>query len=98
MRGRHFDVGFAPPDRVLGFGVAHDELVFCRATGVRSGFHHQRAVFCQDTLAIYERIFDQLRRAKVAMQCSPGDDALLVERNVKWRRHGKTPVKSNIRI
>ena len=87
MRRRHFDIGLAPPDRVFGFGVADNELVFCRPPGVHAGFHHQRTVFGHNAFAIDQRIFDQLRRAKVAMQCRLGDDALLVERNVEWRGH-----------
>ncbi len=65
---------------------------------MQASFHDERAVLCQYAFAVDQRVLDQLRGAQITVQGRVGGNALLVERNVKRRGHGRTPVKSVVRI
>ena len=53
---RDLGVHVAPPDPLLGAGLADDELVLGRAAGVDAGVDHQRATFGKARVAAGERI------------------------------------------
>ena len=65
MLGRHRLVDRAPVDRVLGRGIANDELVLDAATGELAGIDQQRAVLRQPALAALDRVLDQRRGREI---------------------------------
>ena len=64
-------VRVAPPDAVLGAGLAHDELVLRRAAGEASRVDDERPVLGEDGFAAIERSHVELRRRRVAEHASP---------------------------
>jgi len=83
---RHGDIGLAPPHRVLGLGVADDELVLGRAAGVLAGGNDQRAIGGQATLAVADGVFDQRGSAEIGEHGRLGVDALTIKSVAKRRR------------
>ena len=69
---RDLGVRVAPPDPLLGAGLAHDELVLRRAAGEAAGVDDERPVLGEHRLAPVERGRVELRRRRVAEHASSG--------------------------
>src|SRR5690606_14789077 len=76
-----------PPDRVLRFGVANDELVLGAAPGVLAGLDNQRPVLGQAALAIGQGLLDQGGGAEIGADFGGGRNALIGKRNGKRTGH-----------
>ena len=69
---RDLGVDVAPPDAVLGAGLADDELVLRRAAGEAAGVDDEAAGVGEDAFAAVERGRVELRRARVAEDAPAG--------------------------
>ena len=68
-----------PPDRALGGGVAHDELVLGRPAGVLAGVDGERPARRDAGLATRQGVLVQLRRRRVPVDGAERFDAVHCE-------------------
>jgi hypothetical protein len=64
----------APPDPLLGAGLANDELVLRRTPGVDAGVDRERPAFGDRRLPALERVGIELRRGRVPVDSPVGPD------------------------
>ena len=69
-------VDLAPPDPLLGAGLAHDELVVRRAARVLAGLDDERATLREDAVASANGLRDQGRGRDVPAHRAGGIDAV----------------------
>jgi hypothetical protein len=69
----------APPDPILGAGLADDELVLRGAAGVDTRVDCQRAALGDRGLAALERVGVELGRGRVPVDPAVGPDAVANE-------------------
>ena len=79
MRRIHRLVRLAPPNRILGLGIANGELVVGGAAGVLAGLDDDRAILGQITLATRNGLLDQRCGRQVPVDGRRGFDALGVQ-------------------
>ena len=68
-----------PPDRVLGLGIADDELVLGGAAGVLAGLDDERPILGKRAFATRHGLLDELRRAEIPVQSRGRADALKIQ-------------------
>ncbi len=73
-------VHVAPPDPLLGTGLADDELVLGRTAGVDPRVDHERATFGKARVAAGERVGVELGRRRMPVDPPAHVDAVLRER------------------
>ena len=75
-------VDLAPPDAILGAGLADDELVLRRAAGERAGVDGERAAVGQRAVAAPQRGRVELRRRRAPDDGADGVEAVCFEASV----------------
>jgi hypothetical protein len=76
-------VDLAPPDAVLRTGLADDELVPRRASGVAAGVDDERPTLGEDALAARERVRVEERSRRLPVDAAVGIEPVPPERSLR---------------